>query len=371
MTGTADSTPLLSGFTVGDFELRFEWSATPGGACAALSLPDVPRRRPAITLKDGDGSGAIRDGERTLAPGKSVEARPRRRCTRLQIRRFGQTLTVIVDGRAGERSGSGPEPDDLAWRWRCPRAKPRSASCACKSRGNPLNNGRDLTGWFVNNNKGTMGRRQRRLHSHLHTGLHYLRTDKEYANFTLSLEYTISPGGNSGLAIRTAKDGWPSGDGMELQILDRPGAVKDSTMAIYGNVPPLDRADRSDSLEPRGGQGRRAHDLRLGQRRAGAACQHGRLPRAEASAPEGLDRPARPWRQGPLPQGLPARAPDGLGLDEWYQPRPEPGAGLVLDRVMNSEQLSRVDGLGSGLTTASVPKGGEHVLAELTGPGRS
>ena len=36
---------------------------------------------------------------------------------------------------------------------------------------------------------------------------------------------------------------------------------------------------------------------------------------------------------------------------------------------MNSERLSQADGLGSGVVAASVPKGGEHVLAELTGPG--
>ncbi len=62
-------------------------------------------------------------------------------------------------------------------------------------------------------------------------------------------------------------------------------------------------------------------------------------------------------------------APDGLGLDAWYQPGPEPAPLIVLDRVMNSERLSRVDDLGSGVVSAVVPKGGEHVLAELSGPG--
>jgi hypothetical protein len=36
---------------------------------------------------------------------------------------------------------------------------------------------------------------------------------------------------------------------------------------------------------------------------------------------------------------------------------------------MNSERLSRADKLGSGVISKTVPKGGEHVLAELTGPG--
>ena len=51
---------------------------------------------------------------------------------------------------------------------------------------------------------------------------------------------------NSGVGIRTAKAGWPSGDGFELQILDAPGLTSDSTMAIYRNVEPLARADRSE-----------------------------------------------------------------------------------------------------------------------------
>jgi hypothetical protein len=36
---------------------------------------------------------------------------------------------------------------------------------------------------------------------------------------------------------------------------------------------------------------------------------------------------------------------------------------------MNSERLSRTDGITSGIVTKHVPKGGEHVLAELNGPG--
>lgn len=58
-----------------------------------------------------------------------------------------------------------------------------------------------------------------------------------------------------------------------------------------------------------------------------------------------------------------------MGLDAWYRPQPEPAAGIVLDRLMNSERLSRADQIGSGVVSHTVPKGGEHVLAELTGPG--
>jgi hypothetical protein len=62
-------------------------------------------------------------------------------------------------------------------------------------------------------------------------------------------------------------------------------------------------------------------------------------------------------------------APDGMGLDRWYEPQAESGSAIVLDRVMNSERVSRNDKLTSGVVATSVPKGGEHVLANLSGPG--
>jgi hypothetical protein len=47
----------------------------------------------------------------------------------------------------------------------------------------------------------------------------YLRSEKEYGNFTLSLEYKMGSAGNSGVGIRTPRKGWPSGDGMELSAI--------------------------------------------------------------------------------------------------------------------------------------------------------
>ena len=47
------------------------------------------------------------------------------------------------------------------------------------------------------------------------SGGDYLRSEKLYGNFTLSLEYKLAKGGNSGIGLRTARAAWPSGDGME------------------------------------------------------------------------------------------------------------------------------------------------------------
>ena len=72
-------------------------------------------------------------------------------------------------------------------------------------------------------------------------GGRYLRSAKEYGNFTLSFECLMEKGGNSGMGIRTPKGGWPSGDGMEIQIYDHPRDDEHSHMTIYGNVMPMAR----------------------------------------------------------------------------------------------------------------------------------
>ena len=48
----------------------------------------------------------------------------------------------------------------------------------------------------------------------------WLSTDKTYANFVLTLEYKVGPGGNSGVFIRSPHSGDPAYSGMELQVLD-------------------------------------------------------------------------------------------------------------------------------------------------------
>ncbi len=48
----------------------------------------------------------------------------------------------------------------------------------------------------------------------------YLTTDEEYADFILSLEWRIPPGGNSGVGLRYPSESHVSQAGMEIQILD-------------------------------------------------------------------------------------------------------------------------------------------------------
>jgi hypothetical protein len=71
-------------------------------------------------------------------------------------------------------------------------------------------------------------------------GRGWLRTSRTYRDFLLRLEYAISPGGNSGVFLRSQLEGRPAYNGLEIQILDDhggPAGVKASG-ALYDAVAP-------------------------------------------------------------------------------------------------------------------------------------
>ncbi len=216
LSGNTASTPLVSGWTFSDFELRFQWSVRAGGAWN-LAFPDVPAGPGLrLTLQEGDGCGAIHDQERTVAGGAKIDAATADAAHTADVRRSNGTLSVIVDGRVVSETRIDPNR-----RFGLSLSVPAGEATLSElrldePRGNPIFNKRDLSGWWAPDNKGDWAAEGDDLVCVAHRGLNYLRTDKEYANFTFSFEYNISRGGNSGIGIRTARTGWPSGDGMEL-----------------------------------------------------------------------------------------------------------------------------------------------------------
>lgn len=113
-----------------------------------------------------------------------------------------------------------------------------------------LFNGKDLTGWKVN--EGGKPDKWGAADGLLFTrsgGGGWLMTEKEYTDFELRLEFKLPKAGNSGVALRSAMKGQPSHDaGMEIQILDDPWYLDEKnykglkptqhTGSIYGIVPP-------------------------------------------------------------------------------------------------------------------------------------
>ncbi len=107
-----------------------------------------------------------------------------------------------------------------------------------------LFNGKDLKGWVV------MGSESWKVEDGVIVctgqGGGWLRSEKEYGDFVLRMEYRISKGGNSGIFLRASLQGNPAYTGMEVQILDDHGREPATwtTGAIYDVVAPKKNMSR-------------------------------------------------------------------------------------------------------------------------------
>jgi len=372
LSGTAKSTPLLSAWTFGDFELRLQWSVADDGAWK-LSLPQVPSGGGLeLVLCEGEHCGRLTDGKTKLSPGATVRSRRGKMHTAF-IRRAKDKLAFTVDGhwlyevKVDPKRRFGLGLALAAGRGSLARLRLREPP------GAPMFNGKDLSGWWTS---GDISKWRATGGQVVLTGRagDYLRTEKLYANYTWSLEYKMQRRGNSGLGIRTPLEGWPTADGMELQLLDCPyeADVDDQPMmAIYGHVLPLGRADRSERWN------------RVVIKADGwmiSAWMNGRLVQQVNTFfhPELKHRHLEGWL-GVQDHGAWIRlrnvrlleAPAGRGLDAWYVPRPPLGVTAILDRLLNPERLSAADGIDSGAVfrTLAGEKKSQTVLAQLAGPG--
>ena len=114
----------------------------------------------------------------------------------------------------------------------------------------PLFNGKDLSGWQVNEGGklDRWGAGDGILFTTGKPGGGWLMTEKEYGDFEILLEYKVPKAGNSGVALRSPLKGDPAYVGMEIQILDNPWYLDEKnykglkpvqlTGAIYGVVAP-------------------------------------------------------------------------------------------------------------------------------------
>jgi hypothetical protein len=107
----------------------------------------------------------------------------------------------------------------------------------------PLFNGKDLTGWKVNEGgKMDAWGVDKGLLYVKGGGGGWLMTEKEYGDFEVQLDFRMTRGGNSGVALRSPMKGDPAYVGMEIQLLDDEGHKGlqpwQHTGSIYGVVPP-------------------------------------------------------------------------------------------------------------------------------------
>jgi hypothetical protein len=78
----------------------------------------------------------------------------------------------------------------------------------------------DLTGWKIIDGKdGSWGVEQGVLYT-TGEGGGWLSTAREFDNFELDLDFRLAEGGNSGVFLRSPREGDPAYTGMEIQVLD-------------------------------------------------------------------------------------------------------------------------------------------------------
>jgi len=162
---------------------------------------------------------------------------------------FRRMMRIVRDagfkGYVGVESGA-PDADGEADAIRKTRdllRRMRQEMARCK----PIFNGRDLTGWAVVEggewevrNGILIGRNGRNWSTNPEKTGSWLRTEREYGDFRLELQYTISQKGNSGVFFRSAIERNPAFTGYEMQIHDSPGQPpsKQGPTAIYDTVAP-------------------------------------------------------------------------------------------------------------------------------------
>jgi hypothetical protein len=109
----------------------------------------------------------------------------------------------------------------------------------------PLFNGKDLSGWVVMGDAKGWKVEGGVIHSDAGNNGQWLRTEKEYGDFTLKLEWKVSEGGNSGVFIRAAQEDSPWVTGYEIQISNVKQDESHCTGSLYSYVPVKKRPDES------------------------------------------------------------------------------------------------------------------------------
>ena len=113
-----------------------------------------------------------------------------------------------------------------------------------------LFNGRNLNGWKPVGEGDNWQAVNGELRCTGKPGAQWIRTEREYANFDLRLEFKVGKNGNSGVFFRAPKKGSPWVEGLEVQVLDDLGEKwKDLqphqfTASIYGVQAPSKRVTK-------------------------------------------------------------------------------------------------------------------------------
>lgn len=109
----------------------------------------------------------------------------------------------------------------------------------------PLFNGKNFSGWVIMGKEKGWTVKDGVIRSEGAMSGKWLRSDKEYTDFVLKVEWRVSKGGNSGVFIRAAEKGLPWFTGYEVQISNAPRDDAHCTGSLYGFVAVKPRPDET------------------------------------------------------------------------------------------------------------------------------
>lgn len=108
-----------------------------------------------------------------------------------------------------------------------------------------LFNGKDLSGWKVMGKDAGWTVKDGVIHSDAGKEGHWLRSEKQFGDYILKVEWRVSEGGNSGVFIRCTEDGNPWVTGYEIQISNPKQDESHCTGSLYSYVSVKNRPDES------------------------------------------------------------------------------------------------------------------------------
>ena len=108
-----------------------------------------------------------------------------------------------------------------------------------------LFNGKDLKGWVLKGKAEGWEVKDGILRSEGAKGGEWLRSEKEYGDYILKLDWKVSKGGNSGVFIRIPDKGAPWQEGYEVQISNEKRDDLHCTGALYGYAAVKPRPDET------------------------------------------------------------------------------------------------------------------------------
>lgn len=108
-----------------------------------------------------------------------------------------------------------------------------------------LFNGKSLDGWVVMGKPQGWKIEDGVLHSDAAQGGNWLRSEKQYGNFILKVDWRVSNNGNSGVFVRSTREGSPWLTGYEVQISNEPRDDDHCTGSLYGYAAVNPRPDES------------------------------------------------------------------------------------------------------------------------------